>query len=74
MTVRLGGEEYLLRRDGADLRIGSHRGGEVRWLDPVDAGSLPEGARTALDRGNGSDETLLTAVRGIVQAEIERGA
>ena len=30
-------------------------------------------AREALERGDTSDEALLTALRGIVQAEVERG-
>jgi hypothetical protein len=45
----------------------------VTWLDTVDAGLLPDAAREALERGDTSDESLLTAVRGVVQAEVERG-
>ena len=46
---------------------------QVTGLDTVDLGLLPGPAREALDRGDTSDEALLTAVRGVVQAEVERG-
>jgi hypothetical protein len=73
LTVRVDGEQYVLRRDGDDVRVGRRNGGDVAWLDDV-AGSLLSGAaREALDRGDTSDEALLTAVRGIAQAEVERG-
>jgi hypothetical protein len=39
----------------------------------VDPGLLPEPARAALDRGDSSDAALVTALRGVVQAEVERG-
>jgi hypothetical protein len=45
----------------------------VAWLDDVDGSLLSGAAREALDRGDTSDEALLTAVRGIAQAEVERG-
>ena len=35
--------------------------------------SSPRPAREAFERGDASDEALLTAVRGIAQAEDERG-
>lgn len=73
MTIDLSGESYVLRREGAGVRVGRRVGGEVTWLDTVDAGLLPEPARAALDRGDASDEALLTALRGVVQAEVERG-
>ncbi len=74
MTIRLGGDEYVLRADADGLQVGRRVGGEVAWLDTVDPGLLTEAARDALDRGDTSDEALLTAVRGITQAEVERGA
>ena len=45
----------------------------MAWLDTVDASLFPPAAREALDRGDASDEALLTALRGVVQAEVERG-
>jgi len=73
MTIRIDSEEYVARRDGADLQVGRSVGGEVTWLDTVDVGLLPAAAREALDRGDASDEALLTALRGVVTAEVERG-
>ena len=73
MTIDLSGETYVLRREGAGVQVGRRVKGEVTWLDTVDAGLLPERAREALDRGDTSDEALLTALRGVVQAEVERG-
>lgn len=73
VTIDLDGEQYVLQRDGDGLRVGRRVGGDVTWLDTVDAGVLPGGARDALDRGDTSDESLRTAVRGVVQAEVERG-
>ncbi|MCW2635283.1 MAG: uncharacterized protein JWQ99_1650 [Blastococcus sp.] len=73
MTIRLDSEEYVLRTEGDGLRVGRRLGGDVTWLETV-AGSLLTGAaREALDRGDTSDEALLTALRGVVQAEVERG-
>ena len=73
MTVRLDGEEYVIRRDGEDLRVGRKVGDDVAWLDTVDDGLFSAPARDALQRGDSSDEALLTGLRGIVQAEVERG-
>ena len=74
VTIRLDSEEYVLRPEGGgDVRVGRRVGGDVAWLDAVDGGLLPEAAREALDRGDASDEALLTALRGVVQAEVERG-
>ena len=74
MTITVDTDEYVLRRDGDGLQVGRRVAGDVAWLDTVDLGLLPAAAREALERGNASDETLLTAVRGIAQAEEERGA
>lgn len=74
MTIQIDSETYVLRKDGDGLQVGRRVGGEVAWLDTVDLGLLPGPAREALDRGDSSDEALLTAVRGVAQAEIERGA
>jgi hypothetical protein len=73
LSIRVDSEEYLLRREDDGLRVGRQVGGDVTWLDTVDLGLLPGPAREALDRGDTSDESLLTAVRGVVQAEVERG-
>jgi hypothetical protein len=73
MTIRLDGEEYVLRAEGATLRVGSRTGGEVSWLDDVDPGLLPEPARQALESGDTGSEALATALRGIVEAEVKRG-
>lgn len=73
VSIRLDGEEYALRPEGDDLRVGRRVGGEVAWLDDVDTGVFPPAARDAIARGDATDETLLTALRGVVQAEVERG-
>ncbi|MBB3082915.1 hypothetical protein [Geodermatophilus sabuli] len=73
MTIRLDSEEYVLRPDGAALQVGRRVGGDVTWLDTVDTGLLPERARGALERGDTGDAELLTALRGVVQAEVQRG-
>lgn len=73
MTLELDGERYLIRRDGDGLQVGRPVGGDVTWLDTVDEGLLPGPAVAALDRGDAEDETLRTALRGIVQAETRRG-
>ncbi len=73
MTIRIDSEEYVLRQDGDGLQVGRRNGGDVAWLDTVDLGLLPAPAREALQRGDTSDEALLTALRGITQAEVERG-
>ena len=74
MTITIDSEDYVLRRDGDGLQVGRRVGEDVAWLDTVDLGLLPGPAREALERGDTSNESLLTAVRGITQAEIERGA
>jgi hypothetical protein len=73
LTVGVDGEQYVLRRDGDDVRVGRRNGDDVAWLDDVDGSLLSGAAREALERGDTSDEALLTAVRGITQAEVERG-
>jgi hypothetical protein len=74
MTIRVDSDEYVLRRDGDGLQVGRRVAGDVAWLDTVDLGLLPGPAREALERGDTSDGALTIAVRGIVQAEEERGA
>ena len=74
MTITIDSEDYVLRRDGDGLQVGRRVGGDVAWLETVDTELLPGPAREALERGDTSDESLLTAVRGIAQAEVERGA
>jgi hypothetical protein len=73
MTIRLDSEEYVVRPEGGRLRVGRRVGGDVTWLDDVDSAILPEEARTALESGDRDDETLRTALRGVVQAEVQRG-
>jgi hypothetical protein len=73
MTMRVDNVEYLLRTDDEGLQVGRRVAGEVAWLDTVELALLPAAAREALERGDNSDEALLTAVRGIARAEDERG-
>jgi hypothetical protein len=73
VTIRLDSEEYVVRRDGGDVQVGRRTGSDVAWLDTVAPSLLSPAALDALDRGDASDEGLLTALRGIVQAEVERG-
>ncbi len=73
-TIELGGEEYLVRREGDALRLGRQVGGDTVWLDEVDVSQLPGPAREALERGEHSDATLQTALLGVVRAEVNRGA
>jgi hypothetical protein len=73
MTIRIDSEEYVLRQDGDGLQVGRRNGDDVAWLDTVDLDLLPGPAREALDRGDASDEALMTALRGVTQAEVERG-
>jgi hypothetical protein len=72
-TIELGGEEYLVQRDGDVLRLGRQVGGDTTWLDDLDVQQLPGPARAALDRGEHSDQTLQTALLGVVRAEVNRG-
>ena len=74
MTIRVDNDEYVVRTDGDGLQVGRRVAGEVAWLDTVALALLPGPAREALERGDTADETLLTAVRGIAQAEEDRGA
>ena len=73
MTIRIDSGEYVLRKDADGLQLGRRNGGDVVWLETVDLDLLPEPAREALDRGDTSDEALLTALRGVTAAEVERG-
>lgn len=73
MTIRLDSDEYVLRADGDELQLGRRVAGDVAWLDTVELALLPGPAREALERGDSSDDALLTALRGIAQAEDERG-
>ena len=73
MTIELDGEQYLVRPESGGLQVGRRVGGDVTWLDTVDGGLLPAAAREALERGDTSDESLRTAVRGVVGAETHRG-
>jgi hypothetical protein len=73
VTIQLDSDEYVVRREDDGLRLGRRMGGDVTWLETVDLDLLPEAARDALDRGDTSDEALITALRGVAQAEVERG-
>jgi hypothetical protein len=72
-TIELGGEEYLVQREGDLLRLGRQVGDDTTWLDDVEVSQLPAPAREALDRGEHSDQTLQTALLGVVRAEVNRG-
>ena len=73
MTIRVDSDEYVVRRDGDGLKVGRLVSGDVTWLETVDYDLLPTAARDAVERGDSSDEALLIALRGVVQAEVERG-
>jgi len=73
-TIQLGGEEYLVRREGDALRLGRQVGDDTTWLDEIDVSQLPGPAREALERGDHSDTALQTALLGVVRAEVNRGA
>ena len=73
-TIELGGEEYLVQRDGGVLQLGRHVGGDTIWLDEIEVSQLPGPAQEALHRGEHSDTTLQTALLGVVRAEVDRGA
>ncbi|WP_299954186.1 hypothetical protein [uncultured Modestobacter sp.] len=72
-TIELGGEEYQVQREGDALKLGRQVGGDTVWLDDVQVGSLPGPAQEALARGDHADQTLRTALLGVVQAEVNRG-
>ena len=63
------GEEYVLRPQDGELHVGRRVGGDVTWLDDVDTSVFPAEARAAIDRGDIEDQTLLIALRGVIQAE-----
>jgi hypothetical protein len=73
-TIELGGERYLVQREGDSLRLGRTVGEDTTWLDEIEVSALPEPAQQALDRGEHSDQTLQTALLGVVRAEVDRGA
>ncbi len=73
-TIELGGEEYLVQREGDALRLGRQVGGDTVWLDDVEVSALPGPAQEALERGDHTDQTLQTALLGVVRAEVNRGA
>jgi hypothetical protein len=72
-TIQLGGEEYQVLREGNALRLGRQVGNDTTWLDDIDVSQLPGPAQKALDRGEHSDQTLQTALLGVVDAEVKRG-
>ena len=77
MTIQLDSETYVLRPGSDGVQVGRQVDGDrddgIAWLDTVDTSLFSGAAREALDRGDTSDEALLTALRGVVQAEVERG-
>jgi hypothetical protein len=73
-TIELGGEQYLVQREGGALRLGRRVGSDTTWLDDIDVSQLPGPAQEALDRGEYSDQTLQTVLLGVVRAEVYRGA
>ena len=72
-TIRVDSEQYVIRPEGDGLQVGRRVGDDVQWLDTVALDLLPDKAREALERRDTSDESLITALRGVVQAEVERG-
>ena len=73
MTITVDSEEYVLRPEGESVKVGRRVGGDTAWLEDVDVATLPEDARSALERGDSSDAALVLAVRGVVAAEVQRG-
>jgi hypothetical protein len=73
MTITVDSEEYVLRPEGGNVKVGRRVGGDTAWLEDVDVATLPEDARSALERGDSSDEALVLALRGVVAAEVQRG-
>jgi len=73
VTIRIDGEEWVLRPQDGELQVGRRVGGDVAWLDEVDTSVFPAAAREAIERGDDSDPSLLIALRGVIQAEVERG-
>jgi hypothetical protein len=73
MTIELDGERYLVHRDAGGLQVGRTVDGRTTWLDTVDESLLSGPALAALERSDGEDEALRTALRGIVEAETHRG-
>jgi hypothetical protein len=73
-TIELGGEQYLVQRDGGALRLGRQLAGDTIWLDDIEVSRLPGPAQEALERGEHADLTLQTALLGVVRAEVDRGA
>ncbi len=73
ISITIDGEEYLLLPEGGSVKVGRRVGDDTAWLEDVDLATLPEGARSALERGDTSDEALLLALRGVVAAEVQRG-
>ena len=73
MTIRVDSDEYVVRREGDGIKVGRRMSGDVTWLETVDSDLLSDDARDALERGDSSNESLLIALRGVVQAQVERG-
>ena len=73
-TIELGGERYLVKREGDSLQLGRQVGGDTVWLDEIEVSALPRPAQQALERGEHTDQTLQTALLGVVRAEVDRGA
>jgi hypothetical protein len=73
MTISLGSEQYVLRHERDAVQVGRQVGDDVTWLETVDASLLPGPALEALERGDAADEALLNSLRGVLQAEVERG-
>ena len=73
VNIRLDGEEYVLRPEDGGLQVGRRVGGDVTWLDDIDTSLFPAEAQQAIERGDAENQSLLTALRGVIQAEVERG-
>ena len=72
-TIQLGGEDYVVQSGDGVLKVGRPSGDDVTWLDDVDLGLLPAPAQEAVARGDLTDSSLETALRGIVGAQVNRG-
>ena len=72
-TIQLGGEEYVVQPGDGVLKVGRPSGDDVTWLDDVDLGLLSAPAQEAVARGDLTDSSLETALRGIVGAQVNRG-
>ena len=65
--------DYVLRPAGDTVEVGRVEGGDVCWLQPVPASTLPDLGTVDGVTEAPEQERLLTAVRGIETAVTNRG-